>query len=369
MANVARLAAHGVNGTAWSARQHWLAGSLSLGAAWAGCIVAAAVCAGALHSTPASAEAEPVALAVAAEPAAAAPASPAPAAAPSQGVRPLAGPPTNAAADTPPPNSWQQPAASPPPGAAPSSGIAPLPGGNGSDAVITTLNGFSQVRTTILDLISGATRRIWLSTDYLTDGEIVSALYVAQYRKIDVQVLLGRGKANLYMSRLNYLKNQNIPVYLRPDTFKTAPTAVLVDDQLLYLDAELDFLAKVRRFTVSRATGVQRDEFATNFSQAASLKVPALARPLPLVGRPGGTGRTYAPPAPGGRYLPSPTTVRHNDDPSGVYRYDRTPMPRPDDVPKKLPKALKWENRAESSPAPEASPSPAVKALETPKTQ
>src|SRR4051812_1521271 len=62
---------------------------------------------------------------------------------------------------------------------------------------------FSDLRNEVLDYISGATQRIWLVTPYLTDGEIVSALYVAQYRKLDVKVLLGRGKANSYMSRLS----------------------------------------------------------------------------------------------------------------------------------------------------------------------
>src|SRR5690348_2584680 len=64
---------------------------------------------------------------------------------------------------------------------------------------------FSDLRADVLDLISAATQRLWLTTDYLTDGEIVSALYIAQYRKLDVKVLLGRAKANVYMSRLNYL--------------------------------------------------------------------------------------------------------------------------------------------------------------------
>src|SRR5688572_28404829 len=85
-----------------------------------------------------------------------------------------------------------------------------------TEASVISFTTFAELRAYMLDAISGASKRIWLTTDYLTDGEIVSALYVARYRKLDVQVLFGRAKANFYMSRLAYLKNQNIPVFLQP---------------------------------------------------------------------------------------------------------------------------------------------------------
>jgi len=200
---------------------------------------------------------------------------------------------------------------------------------------------FADLRGVLLDQISGATHRIWLATEYLTDGEIVSALYIAQYRKLDVQVLLGRAKANSYMSRLNYLKNQNVPVFLRPASLKLKhPTALLLDDQLYWIDGELDFLARYRKFTLVPATSEEQQRFAAAFAKAAHMKLPAVPRALPLVGhahrRPAHHSAGYlAPPAP------------HYDanDGSDAYTYSRRPTPRPEGVAAKLPKATKLEQR------------------------
>ena len=225
------------------------------------------------------------------------------------------------------------------------------------------------MRNAVLDAMAGATKRIWLNTDNLTDGEIVSALYVAQYRKLDVMVLLGRGKANNYMSRLNYLKNQNIPVYLKPDSFKTPkPTALLCDDRLLYLDGELDFMAKVKKFTLEQPAADEKERFLVAFAGAANLKMPAVARAMPLVGRANqqnlrtssSSGATVSSPASGGRYLPQTTPSYNKTDGSGAYTYDRRRDPRPDGVPANLPKSLKWQARPKAvkaeSPKPKEAP-------------
>lgn len=214
-----------------------------------------------------------------------------------------------------------------------------------------TMTSFADLRAEVLDAIGGATRRVWLVSDYLTDGEIVSALYLAQYRKLDVQVLLGRSKANFYMSRLNYLKNQNIPVFLKPDTFKPGqPTALLADDRLLLIDGDLDFLAKVRQYHLQIASTERRDVFQAGFSSAANLRVPAVPHQIPLVGKATGRGRVYSPglSTSSGASAPIPAGVVRSSngspriDESGAYVYDRASQPRPSDVPAKLPKAVKW---------------------------
>lgn len=212
-----------------------------------------------------------------------------------------------------------------------------------------TVDSFADLRTQVLDAISGATKRIWVVSDYLTDGEIVSALYVAQYRKIDVQVLLGRARANMYMSRLNYLKNQNIPTYLKPDSFKPgAPSALLCDDKLLLIDGDLDFLAKVRKYKLTTGTPDEKDKFAAAYAEAAGVKLPANAHPVPLVGKASGKGRVYSGSgsvSSGGATLPVPTgyTGPQGTDATGAYTYSRSPQPKPEGVPAKLPKGLKWE--------------------------
>jgi hypothetical protein len=224
-----------------------------------------------------------------------------------------------------------------------------------------TFESFADLRNELLNDMGGATHRLWLVTDFLTDGELVSALYVAQYRKLDVQVLLGRAKANHYMSRLNYLKNQNIPAYLKPETLKPSrPTAILCDDKLYLVDGELDFMAKYKKYTVDILEGPEASSFAAAFAAAANLKLPAVAHQLPLVGKAGGRGRVY---------VPSPASTYSAHAEPGVYTYDHHKQPRPEGVPAKLPKSLKWEEaehersqvrsrQPETRPVPPVQPAP-----------
>jgi hypothetical protein len=217
-----------------------------------------------------------------------------------------------------------------------------------------TVSSFAEVRTAVLEAVAGAQRRIWIVTDYLTDGEIVSALYVAQYRKLDVQVLLGRAKANHYMSRLSYLKNQNIPVYLRPETFKPAqPTGVLTDARLLWVDGDLDFLTRVRKFGLTVATSQDRESFEKAYAEAAGLKVQAIAAPVPLVGRGNSKGvpQAYSGPRPDPQ-LSSSSGAAGGGGGTDAYYYNKANAPRPDGVPAKLPKGLKWDKPKPPKPAP-----------------
>ena len=222
-----------------------------------------------------------------------------------------------------------------------------------------TLDGFSQVRQEVMGLIGMASRRIWLSADYLTDGDVVSGLYLAQYRKLNVQVLLGKKKANAYMSRLGFLKNQNIPVFLRPESFVTAPTAILVDDRLLTIDGDLDFRANYRKFTVTLASVADAQAFEAGFSKAANVGIPARAEPVPLVGRDSGgrspsyRGATSSASASsdddgstrgqavrmGKRYRPPMGSAKYSkDELEGSFDYSYRDKKAPDGVPRKLPK-------------------------------
>lgn len=235
------------------------------------------------------------------------------------------------------------------------------------ESEVTVLESFPDLRQTVTDVMSSVSRRLWLVTDYLTDGDIVSALYVAKYRKIDVQVLLGRAKANAYMSRLSYLKAQNIPVFLRPDSLKLeTSTVILADDRVVYVQGDLDFLSRAKEFKISEGSDAERESFVAAFSEALAMKVPANARQIPLVGRPpragahgrpvGTAGSDLSAPGPGqpakdhnpGR-LPMPRYHEaKTNEPNGVYHYKRSADPRPSDVPNRLPKGLKWDKQAHS---------------------
>ena len=128
------------------------------------------------------------------------------------------------------------------------------------------------------------------------------------YRKLDVQVLLGRSKANGYMSRLNYLKNQKVPVFLKPNTYRTKhTTAVLADNRLLYANSNLNFMAKYKRFVATYPDPDEVVRFSNGFVKAAGLQVKAYAKPVPLVGRPRYHGGKQVRRSGSKRYLPRVT--------------------------------------------------------------
>jgi hypothetical protein len=227
---------------------------------------------------------------------------------------------------------------------------------------LKSYDSFSALRGDILDFISGATTKVWLHSDYLTDGEIVTSLFMAKYRKLDVKVLLGKRKSNAYMSRLNYLKNQNIPVFLKPDNFKSsAISAVLSDNELVYIDGELDFMSRYKKFNVYRASEQEMQAFTAAFANAANMEIPAIPKEMPLVGRRGGSGPGAYNPGQGSQRgvvtLPSSGSVS-SDSGDGAYQYGRGKAPRPDGVPTKLPKETKWR-RAPVQEAQKESPSEA----------
>jgi len=227
-----------------------------------------------------------------------------------------------------------------------------------------TFTSFSELRSEVLNIIGGTARRLWLTTEYLTDGEIVTALYVAQYRKVDVRILLGRSKASSYMSRLNYLKNQNIPVFLRPDNFKPKPAStILSDDKLVEIDGELDFMSKYKKFNLTVAEPAVAQEYAAAFGTAAAQQLPASQRPMPLVGKqktpwPSSDAPVAQPAVKARLPVVGDRTVREaGSDDADAFIYTRKAMPRPDGVPIKLPKELKWQQRPPRS---QAAPQPAA---------
>ena len=203
---------------------------------------------------------------------------------------------------------------------------------------VTPFVNFSELKNSVVSKISAASERVWLSTDFLTDGDVVGALHLAQYRRVDVQVLLGRNKANAYMSRLGFLKNQEIPTWIKPKNFMpSVQSAILSDNQLFLVDGDLDFMTDRHNFVLRMATPAQAQEFASAFQSAVAEGLDAKPSPVPAVGRkapsPRRAARAYvpppAPPAPG--------------SPNQTYNYGRDRSSRPQGIPQKLPKALKWK--------------------------
>ncbi len=209
---------------------------------------------------------------------------------------------------------------------------------------LKSYDNFSALRGDILDFISGATTKVWLHSDFLTDGEIVTSLFMAKYRKLDVKVLLGKRKSNAYMSRLNYLKNQNIPVFLKPDSFKSsAISAVLSDNELVFIDGELDFMSRYKKFNVYRASEAEMQAYTAAFAGAANMEIPAIPAEIPLVGRKGGSGpAAYNPAQTGAVTTSSSAQSAGASSADSAYNYGRGKAPRPEGVAGKLPKETKW---------------------------
>jgi hypothetical protein len=114
---------------------------------------------------------------------------------------------------------------------------------------------FPLLREALANAIAKSKKQVWLITDYLTDGDIVTSLYLAKYRGLSVTTLLGPGKAASYMSRLLFLKKHQIPVFARPSGVSPEyPTILIVDNTLYYVDGELNFMTPDRSFKMHQAS-------------------------------------------------------------------------------------------------------------------
>ena len=219
-------------------------------------------------------------------------------------------------------------------------------------AEATPFVNFSELKNSVVSKISAASERVWLSTDFLTDGDVVGALHLAKYRRVDVQVLLGRSKANAYMSRLGFLKNQEISTWIKPKNFMpSVQSAILSDNQLFLVDGDLDFMTNRHNFVLRIATPAQAQEFGSAFQSAVAEGLDVKPAPVPAVGRKGSSsgrgGRAYVPPtatdAPSTPKTPAKNTNTATNSPDQTYNYGRDRHSRPQGIPQKLPKALKWK--------------------------
>lgn len=187
---------------------------------------------------------------------------------------------------------------------------------------------FDTLRSFILEEISKSKSRFWLATEFLTDGEVASALYIAKYRRVDVKVLIGRPKARHYLSRLNYLKSQQIPVYIMPRHNMFGSKTVFFTDESVYaINSDLDHTRSHKTYTASSITDKHSQEYFQTFIKGFGQELPALPRQMPLVGTP----RNH------------PDTSRKPANSNGTYIYDNYRQKRPAHIPATLPKQPLYE--------------------------
>jgi hypothetical protein len=175
---------------------------------------------------------------------------------------------------------------------------------------------YTELRSSVLNLIAGASQRVWLVSEFLSDSEIVSSIFVAQFRKLDVQVVLGAAKAGDALSRASFLMNQRIPTFMRPRAWSLpSDSALLTDEQLVWINGSFDPYSARREFRISIASDAERQNFEQSFLAAIGQRLTPQVKSLPNVGR---APRNFVAP-------PSTTSMRDSGSASsGAYNYNRS---------------------------------------------
>lgn len=195
-----------------------------------------------------------------------------------------------------------------------------------SDIHIKKTNNFNELREEVLQIISKSQKRIWLTSDFLTDGDIVTALYFAKVRKLHVFVLLGQRQASDYRSRLNYLKQNKIPTYIRPPSLKpSTPTLIYSDSRLYKISRDLNTYKKKEKAIISLGSPSDLELYKRDFIHAIKHPMTAKAKPVPLVGRRSRNKNNYYKKTSGYSKKPSSNTYKRAISPSGSYHYDKSP--------------------------------------------
>ncbi|NBQ54621.1 MAG: hypothetical protein EBU49_13725, partial [Proteobacteria bacterium] len=140
--------------------------------------------------------------------------------------------------------------------------------------------------------------------------------------------------------------------WIKPKNFMPeVQSAILSDNQLFLIDGDLDFMTNRHNFVLRIATPAQAQEFASAFQSAVAEGLDVKPSPVPAVGRKGSAsgraGRAYVPP-PATAVPSAPKTHTQNpktatSSPDQTYNYGRDRHSRPQGIPQKLPKALKWK--------------------------
>jgi hypothetical protein len=194
---------------------------------------------------------------------------------------------------------------------------------------------FYQLRKHLTGLLGDANKEITVVSEFLTDGNIATALYLAKYRKVDVKVFLAKAKSKRYLSRYDYLSSQGVPVYFRPQNFPfKAKTLLKIDNNLYEIDRDLDILKPSLSASIKLIAKKWVGYFDESIIKATQSKVN---KTLPQ------------PPAPlkkqqtplSDKTNENNTPKNYANEPSGAYNYDEGSGAKkraPDGIARKLPK-------------------------------
>lgn len=196
-----------------------------------------------------------------------------------------------------------------------------------------TFKNYAELKHMLLAHMGSAKTRIWLATDYLSDNDLSSALYFAKRRNVDVQILLNEVSAHARLSRLKYLYDQNLSVRSK-ESFKSlqAPTIVMIDDSLVYLNTELDFRQENTEFIAHSASKAIAKRYMQEFAACKKDIQPFAAlsegeensNPENTTASPGATGKpTKAVYRYSKKYTSAPPGVATDLPPTPVYEKNK----------------------------------------------
>lgn len=120
-------------------------------------------------------------------------------------------------------------------------------------------NTFAGLRDALLTEIAAAKRRVWLISEFVSDHDVALSLYLAKFRKLDVQVILGQERLAGFLSQHRYLASHRVPVKVVAGVYR--PTLLVCDKKVWRIDSDLDFLSNQRTFVISRVQAKYLKQF------------------------------------------------------------------------------------------------------------
>lgn len=208
-----------------------------------------------------------------------------------------------------------------------------------------TFSSYSDLKASVLGLIGQAKKNIVIVSDFLSDGDIASALYIAQYRGIDVLAVLNPENHKRYFSRYDFLIQQNVPVINRSGQFAfKAQTLILTDNKLYEINSALNSLQEKVDISVRLIHPKWNKLFVTQIAQLSRRQINE-------------KNNEPATPSNSKRILPNrpsnQTTKSYPKRLDATYNYDKSnPSQRkaPEGVARKLPKVPVYIKKLQAQP-------------------
>lgn len=201
------------------------------------------------------------------------------------------------------------------------------------NAAKKTYSNYLDLQQHVLELMRSAKRRIWLTSRYLNDDEVVLGLYVARYRRVDIRVGVSKSQAMSRGSKYQALKNENIHIrLLNLKESTSSPSSLVVDDKGYRISTNFDPTNDSERFELvevkinpkNRISQKKRDKIPTRTiasnpwrkdTKVLSSKNAHVSREIPKVAK---------------------------AKKMQVFDYSGIKTKRPEHVETKLPKVTKW---------------------------